>query len=143
MSVLRTMLVLKLLVFESSFQRWLFFQKVRCVFWISKSQKTIQETILSLKFKFQAQDSFLEYFFLFEIWRSKKWIELSEKKPPLSTEVFKNSFQHVFQWFIYNGIIRSLVRYVFWTFVLCNVEDGGVSFRKLAAQAKWLIFLFF
>ena len=35
------------------------------------------------KFKFQAQDSFLEYFFL-EIWRSKKRIALSEKKPPLA-----------------------------------------------------------
>ena len=33
------------------------------------------------KFKFQAQDSFLEYFF--EIWRSKKHIALSDKKPPL------------------------------------------------------------
>ena len=33
-------------------------------------------------FKFQVQDSFLEYFF-FEIWRSKKQIALSEKKPPL------------------------------------------------------------
>ena len=34
------------------------------------------------KFKFQAEDSFSEYFFL-EIWRSKKRIALSEKKPPL------------------------------------------------------------
>ena len=33
-------------------------------------------------FKFQVQDSFLEYFF-FEIWRSKKQNALSEKKPPL------------------------------------------------------------
>ena len=33
-------------------------------------------------FKFQVQDSFLEYCF-FEIWRSKKRIALSEKKPPL------------------------------------------------------------
>ena len=33
-------------------------------------------------FKFQVQDSFLEYFF-FEIWRSKKRIALSGKKPPL------------------------------------------------------------
>ena len=30
-------------------------------------------------FKFQVQDSFLEYFF-FEIWRSKKRMALSEKK---------------------------------------------------------------
>ena len=33
-------------------------------------------------FEFQVQDSFLEYFF-FEIWRSKKRISLSGKKPPL------------------------------------------------------------
>ena len=33
-------------------------------------------------FKFQVQYSFLEYFF-FEIWRSKKRIALSGKKPPL------------------------------------------------------------
>ena len=35
-------------------------------------------------FKFQVQDSFLEYFF-FEIWRSEKQITLSEKKPPLGS----------------------------------------------------------
>ena len=34
-------------------------------------------------FKFQVQDSFLEYFF-FEIWRSEKRIALSEKKSPLA-----------------------------------------------------------
>jgi hypothetical protein len=34
------------------------------------------------RFKFQVQDSFLEYFF-FEIWRFEKHIALSEKKPPL------------------------------------------------------------
>ena len=34
-------------------------------------------------FKFQAQDSFLEYFFL-EIGRFEKRIALSEKKPPLT-----------------------------------------------------------
>ena len=39
-------------------------------------------TIIGGKFKFQAQDSFLEYSF-FEIWRSEKRIALSEKKPPL------------------------------------------------------------
>ena len=33
-------------------------------------------------FKFQVQDSFLEYFFR-EIWRFKKQIALSEEKPPL------------------------------------------------------------
>ena len=52
-----------------------FFQKVR-----------FQKTILNLRFKFQAQDSFLEYLF-FEIWRSEKHIALSEKKPPLTFEL--------------------------------------------------------
>ena len=39
-------------------------------------------TVIGSKFKFQAQDSFLEHFF----WRFgdfEKWIEFSEKKPPL------------------------------------------------------------
>ena len=56
-----------------------FFQKVQS----PNLQKNIfQKTILNLKFKFQAQDSFLEYFF----WRFgdlKKRIARSEKKPPL------------------------------------------------------------
>ena len=34
-------------------------------------EKILQKTILNLKFKFQGQDSFLEYIFL-EIWRFKK-----------------------------------------------------------------------
>ena len=37
-------------------------------------------------FKFQVQDSFLEYIFL-EIWRFEKHIALSEKKPPLKCSV--------------------------------------------------------
>ena len=63
---------------------------------ISK-KKIFQKTILSLKFKFptnntllllvekfkfQVQDSFLEYIFS-EIWRFEKHIALSEKKAPL------------------------------------------------------------
>ena len=57
-----------------------FFQKVRFAFQIFESQKKIfQKTILSLKFKFQAQDSFLEYFFL----RFSDHITFSEKKQPL------------------------------------------------------------
>ena len=40
-------------------------------------------TVIGRKFKFQVQDSFLEYFFL-EIWRFEKHIALSEKKPPLT-----------------------------------------------------------
>ena len=66
---------------------------------ISK-KKIFQKTILNLKFKipahniilfwawnfkFQVQDSFLEYFF-FEIWRSKKRMALSVKKPPLASQ---------------------------------------------------------
>ena len=38
-------------------------------------------------FEFQVQDSFLEYF-PYEIWRSKKRIVLSEKKPPLSRALY-------------------------------------------------------
>ena len=46
-------------------------------------KKYSKKTILSLKFKIQAQDSFLEYFFWdLEIW--KNFIALSEKKPPLT-----------------------------------------------------------
>ena len=62
-----------------------FFQKVRFIFYISESLKQIfQKTILSLKFKFQVQDSFLEYFF--GGWRFEKCIALSEKKPPLKLQ---------------------------------------------------------
>ena len=57
------------------------FQKVQCVCQISK--KLLQITILHITvnnlFKFQAQNSDLEYLF----WRSEKRIALSEKKPPL------------------------------------------------------------
>ena len=38
--------------------------------------------VIGGKFKFQVQDNDLEYFVL-EIWRFVKLIELSEKKPPL------------------------------------------------------------
>ena len=56
-----------------------FFQKVRWNFFRSPNLKKniFQKTILSLKFKFHAQD------IIFEIWRSEKRIALSEKKPPL------------------------------------------------------------
>ena len=61
-----------------------FFQKVRCVFQISKKDtpKTILNlkfkfpansyTVIGGKFKFQAQDSFLEYFYFgdLEIWKT-------------------------------------------------------------------------
>ena len=42
-------------------------------------------------FKFQVQDSDLEYFF-FEIWRFEKRIALSEKKPPLEKLLFFPNF---------------------------------------------------
>ena len=56
-----------------------FFKKVRFFFQISKSQKKYSK---KLKFKFQAQDSFLEYFFR-RFGDLKKRNALSEKKPPL------------------------------------------------------------
>ena len=40
---------------------------------------------LFTKFKFQAQDTFLEYFF-FDIGRFEKRIALSEKKPPFDRQ---------------------------------------------------------
>ena len=61
-----------------------------------------QKTILSLKFKFQVQDSFLEYFFL-EIWRFEKRIALSEKKPPLLIDVLLLTVELKKQQFINNG----------------------------------------
>ena len=76
-----------------------FFQKVRFVFQISKSQKkNIPKTILSLQFEFPTSNALLLLagnlnfmlrivfwnIFFFEIWRSEKRIALSEKKPPLA-----------------------------------------------------------
>ena len=55
------------------------------------SKKIFQKAILSLKFKFQVQDSFLEYIFL-EILRFEKHIALSEKN------TFNNSQQPT--WFL-------------------------------------------
>ena len=46
---------------------------------LNLQKKIFQKTILSLKFKFQVKDSFLDYSF----WRFEKRIALSEKKPPL------------------------------------------------------------
>jgi hypothetical protein len=73
-----------------------FFQKVRLVFQISKSQqKNIPKnypelehfTVIGGKFKYQAQDSFLEYFFV-EIWRSEKISShFLKKKPPLPKDI--------------------------------------------------------
>ena len=68
-----------------------FFQKVQFVLQISKSRKKIFQKTISRqyhftfivgKFKFQAQDSFLDFFL--DIWRFEKQIALSEKKPPLT-----------------------------------------------------------
>ena len=55
-----------------------FFQKVRFVF------LNLQKNLFQKNFKFQAQDSFSSEYFFLEIWRSKKGIALSEKKPPLA-----------------------------------------------------------
>ena len=64
---------------------------MRFVFQISQSPKKIILKKLSWVVywygrEFQAQDSFLEYVIFLEIWRSEKWIELSEKKPPLDAD---------------------------------------------------------
>ena len=79
--------------------RWLFFRKCD-VFFRSPNLKKIYipKTILSWKFIFPANYSILLLagnlnfklrivfgIFFFEIWRSKKHIALSEKKPPLSS----------------------------------------------------------
>ena len=45
--------------------------------------RQFQYTVIGGKFKFQVQDSFLEYFSL-KIWRFEKQIALSERKPPLT-----------------------------------------------------------
>ena len=42
-------------------------------------------TVIGGKFKFQVQDSDMEYFFLL-IWRFEKYIALSEKKKPLGVD---------------------------------------------------------
>ena len=43
-------------------------------------------------FKFQVQDSILEYFF-WEIWRFEKRITLAEKKPPLIGPLADGQFE--------------------------------------------------
>ena len=92
-----------------------FFQKVRFVFQISKSQKKKESkklswiynfhhnTVLGGNFKFQVGDSFLKYFFL-DIWRFENRIALSEKKPPLADIVCvkvtsnSNMYATLFSW---------------------------------------------
>ena len=56
------------------------FQKVQFLF--QSSKEILKKTILNLKFKLQAQDSFLEYFYFGDL---KKRISLSEKKPTLES----------------------------------------------------------
>ena len=73
-----------------------FFQNVRCVFHIAKIDNLKFEfpakTVDNL-FKFQAQDSDLEFLF----WQCEKHTELSEKKPPLGISVLKvSNFQNEF-----------------------------------------------
>ena len=45
-------------------------------------------------FKFQAQNSDLEYIIFFKIWRFEKRISLSEKEPPLKFRWFFGSSEH-------------------------------------------------
>ena len=54
-------------------------------------------------FKFQVQDSFWEYFIL-EIWRVRKRIKLSDKKPPLAL-ICPPDFQ-TFYW-LWKGLNRK------------------------------------
>ena len=82
-----------------------FFQKVRCVFQISKSPKKIfQKTILNLKFKFPAKNTLLllagnlNFKLRIVFWNIffgdlKKRIALSEKKPPLTRRKFTLCFK--------------------------------------------------
>ena len=72
------------------------FQKIypELEIWISR---LLWYTIIGGKFKFQVQDSFLEYFF----WIFEKRIALSEKKPPLAVSddysgCWSNSFLRFF-----------------------------------------------
>ena len=50
-------------------------------------------------FKFQVQDSFLEYF-LGEIWRFEKRVPFSEKKPPLPTPSTTLNKMQTYQQFV-------------------------------------------
>ena len=78
------------LVLVSWSKRWLFCRKCDSSFKSPKKDIPKKQswswnlnfpfTVVGGKFKFQAQDSFLEYFF----WRFEKCITLSEKKPPLA-----------------------------------------------------------
>ena len=65
------------------------FQKVRFIFQISKSpKKIIPKNYPELEILISSLEQFFGIF-LFEIWRSKNHIELSEKKPPpLTTDKF-------------------------------------------------------
>ena len=66
---------------------------MRFVFQISKSQKKYPKKLSWAWKQFQAQDSFLEYFFWdLEIW--KNFIALSEKKATFNTNPDRDS-EHV------------------------------------------------
>ena len=69
-----------------------FFQKVRFVFFKSPNlqKKIFQKTILSLKFKFPANNTLLFGIIFFEIWRSEKRTALSEKEPTLKRQNIYN-----------------------------------------------------
>ena len=91
-----------------------FFRKCDSFFRSPNLEKKIfQKAILNLKFKIPAHNiilfwagilnfkfkicSFLEYFF-FEIWRSKKRIALSEKKPPLMHSLWLLIYFYITRW---------------------------------------------
>ena len=78
-----------------------------------KFSPQLQYNVIGGKFKFQAEDSFLEYFF----WRFEKHISLSEKKPPLVTSILKRSYLHS----VSDDTFKSIFTYVFDGRVL-NIE---------------------
>jgi hypothetical protein len=80
-----------------------FIQKVRFIFQISKNKHSkllswawnlnFLFTVIGGKFKFQVQDSDLEYLF-WEVWRFEKHIALSEKKQPLYISCYFLSYEN-------------------------------------------------
>ena len=75
-------------------------------------------------FKFQVQDSFSEYFF-FKIWRSKKQITLSEKKPPLVYCSVSHGLNFVFFFKMENSLMYS--KFVENTSLLYSVQVSNFN----------------
>ena len=120
-----------------------FFQKVRCVFQISKSQtKIFRKTILSLKFKFPANNSkvflagslnfkFSIVFWNIFFWRFEKRIGLSEKEPPLGIHLCsllinilfirkKSGYNFSFNFFSKNHFLNG--NHIIWPLLFVKVE---------------------